>query len=437
MNCKKARWIFILVISMLLIGCKKIFEFHGKSSEFQINSYAVNRQWNPCVAKLTKGGFVVVWRSEGQDGSGSGIFCQIFDSIGKKVKEEFQVNLYDLGNQCSPSVTGLSDGGFVIVWQSIGHQNEALGTGCFGQVFDDIGNRRGNRLQFVDSSIYPLVAMPSVAALNNGGFVVVWDIFSGLQKSGWDIYGQRFDAIGRKIGSWFSVNSYRKDVQFRSKVIGSKDGGFIVIWMSHGQNGVSRSIIGQLFDEKGMKLGNEFIIFALPENARPDIACLDNENFIVVCESGRNCNVSGQLFDSHGNKLGTGFRVNTYNKSTQGNPAVTDLKHGKFVVIWESLNQENSAESIFRESKLPWKKIIHHNQYRFDKGIFGQVFDSNAEKKGKEFRVNSFIENDQESPSVANLGNGRFIVVWQSEGQDGDDYGIFGRIYKDNDRKWF
>ena len=432
----KKRWLVILVVCMLLIGCKQISESHKKDSEFQINSYTQNRQSNPCVTRLTNGGFVVVWESQGQDGSGSGIFCQIFDSKDKRVKEEFQVNLYDLGDQRSPSVTGLSDGGFVIVWESIGHRNEALGTGCFGQIFDDLGNRKSGRLQFIDSSIYKSGAMPSVAALNNGGFVVVWDILSD-QSNSWDIYGQQFDVMGKKLGDQFSVNSDKKDVQFCSKAIGSKDGGFIVIWISQSQYGFrgNRDVMGQLFDATGKKIGNEFIVFAFPDTTHPDIACLDNGNFIAVCQSGQSRNLSGQLYDFHGNKLGTDFRVNTYNQNTQGNPAVADLKNGKFVVIWESLNQENSAEEIFHRYKASWGKKDSINPINAENGIYGQVFDSNGEKKDTEFRVNSFIENDQKSPSTANLGDGRFIVVWQSKGQDGDDYGIFGKIYKHSDGK--
>jgi hypothetical protein len=34
---------------------------------------------------------------------------------------------------------------------------------------------------------------------------------------------------------------------------------------------------------------------------------------------------------------------------------------------------------------------------------------------------------NQKAPQVASDGRGNFIVVWQSQGQDGDGFGIMGR----------
>lgn len=41
--------------------------------------------------------------------------------------------------------------------------------------------------------------------------------------------------------------------------------------------------------------------------------------------------------------------------------------------------------------------------------------------------VNTYTTGFQNVPSIATDGQGRFIVVWQSEGQDGDELGVFGR----------
>ena len=34
---------------------------------------------------------------------------------------------------------------------------------------------------------------------------------------------------------------------------------------------------------------------------------------------------------------------------------------------------------------------------------------------------------NQQTPQVASDGLGNFVVVWQTEGQDGDGFGIMGR----------
>jgi hypothetical protein len=48
---------------------------------------------------------------------------------------------------------------------------------------------------------------------------------------------------------------------------------------------------------------------------------------------------------------------------------------------------------------------------------------------GPEFRVNTFTTNDQRSPSVAADSGGNFVVVWDSNLQDGSGHGVFGQRY--------
>ena len=47
--------------------------------EFGINSYTSRDQGWPSVGIFEDGRFITVWASEGQDGSGYGIFGQMFD----------------------------------------------------------------------------------------------------------------------------------------------------------------------------------------------------------------------------------------------------------------------------------------------------------------------------------------------------------------------
>ena len=48
---------------------------------------------------------------------------------------------------------------------------------------------------------------------------------------------------------------------------------------------------------------------------------------------------------------------------------------------------------------------------------------------GPEFRVNTFTTNQQFAPSVAADPEARFVIVWQSYGQDGSGGGAFGQRY--------
>ena len=61
--------------------------------------------------------------------------------------------------------------------------------------------------------------------------------------------------------------------------------------------------------------------------------------------------------------------------------------------------------------------------------MFAQLFDSNGAKTGSEFQANTETDNDQRLPDVESLVDGRFLVVWQSYGQDGDSNGVYAQAY--------
>ncbi|MDZ7330668.1 MAG: hypothetical protein ONB31_01685 [candidate division KSB1 bacterium] len=62
-------------------------------------------------------------------------------------------------------------------------------------------------------------------------------------------------------------------------------------------------------------------------------------------------------------------------------------------------------------------------------GIYGQLFDHNGIKKGEEFRVNSFTNRSQYNSSLTVLKNGKIVVCWQSLFQTGSSYDIIGQIF--------
>jgi len=62
-------------------------------------------------------------------------------------------------------------------------------------------------------------------------------------------------------------------------------------------------------------------------------------------------------------------------------------------------------------------------------GVFGQRVGTFAAPIGAEFRVNSYTSLDQSLPRVAAAQFGDFVIVWQSLNQDGDAAGIFAQRF--------
>jgi hypothetical protein len=75
------------------------------------------------------GQFVIAWQSDGQDGSGQGIYARHFDSSGAAVEIEFRVNSYTTDGQTQPAIAMDADGDFVAAWKSDGQD------GSFDGVF--------------------------------------------------------------------------------------------------------------------------------------------------------------------------------------------------------------------------------------------------------------------------------------------------------------
>jgi hypothetical protein len=61
--------------------------------------------------------------------------------------------------------------------------------------------------------------------------------------------------------------------------------------------------------------------------------------------------------------------------------------------------------------------------------IAGQRYVSDGTPQGAEFRVNTFTTNDQTRASVASDPSGNFVVIWDSQVQDGAGLGVFGQRY--------
>ena len=61
--------------------------------------------------------------------------------------------------------------------------------------------------------------------------------------------------------------------------------------------------------------------------------------------------------------------------------------------------------------------------------IASPLFAQPLVRVGVELQVNTYTTSDQRSPDVALDGDGDFVVVWTSAGQDGSQGGAFGRRF--------
>ena len=110
-------------------------------SEFPVNSFVTGDQSAPSASTDKSGIVFVVWQSDGQDGSGPGVFGQRYAGFGVPLGPEFRVNTATTAGQRSPSVAATQSGFFVVAWES--EAQDGSGFGVFGQRFHPSGSPQG------------------------------------------------------------------------------------------------------------------------------------------------------------------------------------------------------------------------------------------------------------------------------------------------------
>ncbi|RVU15451.1 cadherin-like domain-containing protein [Methylobacterium oryzihabitans] len=391
---------------------------YRQGSEFLVNTEIGSTQYQPTITGLSNGGFVISWMdasAQGGDDSRWGIKAQVFNASGAKVGTEFLVNTQTANNQSVPTITGLSNGGFVVSWvDNSGQGGDASGTGIKAQVFDAGGTKVGTEF-LVNTQTARDQSAPMITGLSNGGFVVSWVDNSGQggDASGTGIKAQLFAANGTRVGTEFLVNTRTADSQSQPTITGLSNGGFVVSWADNsGQGGDASgtSIKAQVFDAGGTKVGTEFLVNTQTADyqSQPTITGLSNGGFVVSWSdrSGQGGDASGygikaQLFDASGTKIGTEVLVNSQTFLDQVAPTITGLSHGGFVVSWQ--------------------EYANYDDLDINYDVKAQVFNSSGAKIGTEFLVNTSTYDEQSQPAITSLNSGGFVVTWYDYSGDGGD----------------
>jgi hypothetical protein len=166
---------------------------HGP--EFLINTETYGEQVRPSVAALSGGGFVVVWDGDSADSQYYGIAGQMYDAAGNPVGGQFQIDAVAQNYQYNAWVEGAQDGGFVVAWRS--DSFDGSGSGIALRRFDASGHASdpyGDDVLVNVSYSLNDQDRPAIAALDNG-LVVVWQSYN-QDGSSWGIEQQRFQGAG-------------------------------------------------------------------------------------------------------------------------------------------------------------------------------------------------------------------------------------------------
>jgi hypothetical protein len=310
--------------------------------EFLVNNTTPGQQLAATVAVARRGDFVVAWEDQYGD---IDIKARRYDRSGAALGAEFRVNAYTPGAQRFPSVAYDAAGNFVVVWGSA-HDGDA--GGVFGRRFGASGNPIGAEFT-VNSYTTGFQGDPRVVGTAGGGFVVV---FVGEGGSDY-LHARRFDAGGSPIGAEFSVTTSGAGIE--PAVAALPQGGFVVVWTSYLQDGSSFGVFGRAFDAQGLPLTPEIPVnsFTTDAQAFPAVAVDGQGGVVVIWEStlqdGSSQGVFGQRFTAEGARRGAEFRLNAYTTGSQAGVTVAADSAGNFTGAWGSDGQDNSSFAVIAE----------------------------------------------------------------------------------------
>lgn len=285
----------------------------------------------------------------------------------------------------NPVITGLSGGGFVVIWRDgvPGPNFSELGSSVQAQIYDSNGVKSGGVFA-LEPEAPRYFAFPAIHALGNGGFVASWnDVTSS--NTAYEAVTQVYSANGSAVGS--------KNIRDGSSVsvVGLADGHYVEGWFNYADQKERL----QIFDESGVASGP---VIETQAGSGLTLAALANGGF-VASWTGSDANQTGvkaQLFDAKGEDVSTVLSVNTATRHEQGPSAVTGLADGGFVVTWQD-----------------WSNGIGGTSGDADRtAVKAQVYDAAGIRMGGEILVNTTIVADQYDPTITALTNGDFVVTW-------------------------
>jgi hypothetical protein len=399
--------------------------------EFRVNTVTALSQNTPDAAWLPDGGYVVAWTTRSLspysfDDPRNGIYTQRYGADGAPVGGETRLDTYVEGmHPGSPQVTALADGGYLVAWVAFEplsglraaqlrrvRPDGSLGSARQGQdesPFDVIGLADGGYVVLVGarqpgetadtlfvqrysadnvelgqqqvSAIQPISSgnpRPSITALQDGTLMVAWTGATSSVPFQTEIYTRRLNADGSPAGAAVQVTS---GGQHSPAVASLKAGGYVLTWISE-------------------------------ESESPGGTQYQGSSYVMT-----------QAFRADGSAIGSATRVDPAVDvpgracpppprpaappppcgpfPLQVDASLAGLEDGGYVVTWYTPDREG--------------------------GVHARRFDAQGSPMGNVTRATSTTPFLKDAPVAVGLGNGGFVIAWESTNEDGDLDGVYAR----------
>ncbi len=377
-----------------------------KGNVIAVNRTMAGAQTQPTVAVLDTDEWVVGFVDDG-----GRVWTRRFQADGSASigQLEWRLNMTTDGVQRRVRATAAEDGTALAVFESpvVGRaEGEILGRLVYptGHV-----SHPGVGVEFMANSTTAGAQLRPAVAAGGGRFGVVWDS-AGQDGAAEAVVLRYFDLDGAAITAEQVVNTTTAGYQRSAAVAMNAFGETIVAWTGQSSvQGSTADIFARIYDADGTALTGELLVnttlAGLQDGAA--VAIDDDGNAVVVWQSmggdGSGFGIMARRFSLDGEALTDEVQVNTWVDLDQRRPSVTLMASGDLMACWESYGQD-------LEGSL---------------GIVCQALDGETLGRiAQEVVVNRLAAGEQRNPMVAAHPSGGVLVAWDSEGVDGDAFGV-------------
>lgn len=310
-----------------------------KVNDDNLNSYQTNSQ----LGVDSGGNFVIVWNDvRGLPGSSypGKLYFQRYNKFGSPLNGNILVSNDTIG---APQISVLPDGRFILLWLKDFRANGGIQYYEFVyQRFDNVGQPIGIFRTVLDTA-YTVSSTPSSLDISsdiNGNFIVCWTR-SHFFNSPDILYFRKFDSTGNRIGLPDSINIIPYSIE-NADIQMNDNGSFIIVWEDNRfSNPGKKDVFFQRYNLYGEKIG---LNTKINDENNPDINQIGaqvstdgNGYFAVTWIDSRNgqTGMYYQMFDSSGGTVNVNRKADELTAfGYAGSPKISMRKDKNFYIAW-------------------------------------------------------------------------------------------------------
>jgi hypothetical protein len=296
------------------------------------DDYKATNQLSPAIAMDADGNFVIVW--EDTRNGNYDIYFQRYNNDGVTQGINIKANDDALNAiQESAAISMDGNGNFVIVWRDKRNGNYDI----YFQMYNSNGVGVGINTKANDDALNAIQESAAISMDGNGNFVIVW---RDNRNYNYDIYYQRYDSSGVAIGTNIKANDDAgNESQHNPTISIDASGNFVIAWMD-ARNENAWDIYYQRYNISGVKLGVNTKVNDDTVNSSQiflNISMNGSGDLVLTWVDNRNgdFDIYFQQYSFTGIAQGVNTKVNDdAGSSDQMLPKVSVSGNGNFVIVW-------------------------------------------------------------------------------------------------------